>query len=85
VRFRFIATEKAHVPVRVLCHTLQVSRAGFYAWPARPIARRTQQDQQLGVAIQAIHTESRRCYGSPRVMPSSASGGSVWAASAWPA
>ncbi len=67
MRFRFIATEKAHFPVRVLCRTLQVSRAGFYAWQARPIARRTQQDQQLGVAIQAIHTESRRCYGSPRV------------------
>ena len=67
MRFRFIATEKAHFPVRVLCRTLQVSRAGFYAWHTRPVAPRTQQDHRLGVEIQAIHAESRHRYGSPRV------------------
>jgi len=67
VRFAFIAVEKATYPVRVLCRTLAVSRAGFYAWHTRPPARRTQQDQRLGVEIQAIHAETRRRYGSPRV------------------
>ena len=38
MRFAFIAAEKAAVPVRLLCRTLQVSRAGFYAWQARPPA-----------------------------------------------
>jgi len=67
VRFAFIAVEKAIYPVRVLCRVLEVSRAGFYAWHTRPPARRTQQDQRLGVEIQAIHAESRQRYGSPRV------------------
>ena len=59
MRFAFIATEKAAVPVRLLCRTLQVSRAGFYAWHTRPPARRVQADERLGVAIAAIHAESR--------------------------
>ena len=67
MRFAFIAVEKATYPVRVLCRTLAVSRAGFYAWHTRPPARRTQQDQRLGVEIQAIHAETRQRYGSPRV------------------
>ena len=67
MRFAFIAVEKATYPVRVLCRVLDVSRAGFYAWQRRPPARRTQQDQRLGVEMQAIHAESRQRYGSPRV------------------
>src|SRR6266702_1909302 len=47
--------------------TLQVSRAGFYAWQARPPAPRTQADERLGLEIAVIHAESRQRYGSPRV------------------
>lgn len=67
MKFAFIAAEKASYPVRVLCRTLEVSRAGFYAWQTRPPAPRTQADQRLGLEIQAIHAETRQCYGSPRV------------------
>jgi putative transposase len=67
VRFRFIATEKAWFPVRVLCRTLQVSRAGFYAWQGRLPAPRVRADERLALEIAAIHAESRRCYGSPRI------------------
>jgi hypothetical protein len=67
VKFAFLTAEKATYPARVQCRTLQVSRAGFYAWHRRPPAARTQQDQRLGVEIQAIHAESRQRYGSPRV------------------
>jgi putative transposase len=67
VRFAFIATEKAAFPIRLLCRTLQVSRPGFYAWQARPPARRQQVDERLGVEIAAIHAESRQRYGSPRI------------------
>jgi putative transposase len=67
VRFGFIATEKAQFPVRMLCRTLQVSRAGFYAWQGRAPAPRTQADAQLSLEVAAIHAESRRRYGSPRI------------------
>jgi putative transposase len=67
VRFAFIGAEKAAFPVRLLCRTLQVSRAGFYAWHTRPPAPRTRADERLGLEIAAIHAESRQRYGSPRV------------------
>jgi putative transposase len=67
VRFAFIAAEKAVFPVRLLCRTLGVSRAGFYAWQTRPPARRTRADDRLGLEIAAIHAESRQRYGSPRI------------------
>jgi putative transposase len=67
VRFAFIAAEKAAVPVRLLCRTLQVSRAGFYAWQGRPPASRARADDRLGLEIAAIHAESRQRYGSPRI------------------
>lgn len=67
MKFAFIAAEKASFPVRVLCQTLGVSRAGFYAWHTRPPAPRTREDQRLGVEIQAIHAESWQRYGCPRV------------------
>lgn len=67
MRFAFIATEKAVFPIRLLCRTLHVSRAGFYAWQGRPPARRRQLDDRLGVEIAAIHAQSRQRYGSPRI------------------
>ena len=67
MRFAFIATEKAHYPVALLCRVLQVSRSGFYAWQQRPAARRTLQDQSLGLEIAAIFAESRGRYGNPRM------------------
>ena len=67
MRFAFIAAEKAAFPVRLLCRTLAVSRAGFYAWQARPPAPRARADERLGLEIAAIHAESRQRYGSPRI------------------
>jgi putative transposase len=67
VRFAFIAVEKACFPVRLLCRVLSVSRAGFYAWHTRPPSPHAHADERLGLEIAAIHAESRRRYGSPRV------------------
>jgi transposase InsO family protein len=67
VRFSFIAAEKACFPVSVMCDVLGVSRSGFYAWGARKPSRRTQEEARLAVEVHAIHAESRRRYGSPRV------------------
>ena len=68
MRFAFVAVEKAWYPVRLLCRCLEVSRAGFYAWQRRPISARKQEDAQLCVEIAASHRESRRTYGSPRIL-----------------
>ncbi len=67
VKFAFIAAEKASYPVRVLCRMLAVSRAASTRGRRGRRRARTQQDQRLGVEIQAIHAETRQRYGSPRV------------------
>lgn len=67
MRFRFIAAEKASFPIRLLCRTLRVSRAGFYAWQGRAPSTRAQADARLGVEIAAIHAKTRQRYGSPRI------------------
>ena len=67
MRFAFIAAEKAQYPVRVLCSVLAVSRSGFYAWQRRAEPKRRAADRQLGVEVVAIHKQSRKTYGSPRI------------------
>jgi putative transposase len=44
-----------------------VSRAGYYAWSARPPSARAVADQALAVQIRQIHQQSRGTYGAPRV------------------
>lgn len=67
MRFGLVETEKANYPVALMCRVLEVSRAGFYAWRKRPVSARALGDQRLSVEVSAIHAESRRSYGSPRV------------------
>lgn len=67
MRYRFIAAEKAHYPVRVLCRVLRVSRSGFYVWLSRAPSARAKAAAVLQAAIKAVFQESRETYGSPRL------------------
>jgi putative transposase len=67
VTFRFIQEHKDHWPVRLLCETLEVSTAGYYAWRQRPPSFQEQRREALLVLIQGIHAEVKQRYGSPRV------------------
>src|SRR5829696_238540 len=65
--FRFIEDHRGRWPVRLLCETLEVSAAGYYAWRARPASAREQRRDTLLVEIRAIHAEVKARYGSPRI------------------
>jgi putative transposase len=65
--FRFIAAEKAHHPISVMCRMLEVSASGFHAWQRRPPSDRQLSDAWLLEKIRRIHAENRRVYGAPRV------------------
>lgn len=67
MKYACIAQHRAEYPIRLMCRVLVVSRAGFYAWLQRAPSRRAQTDARLRLAIRAIHTESRRTYGCPRI------------------
>jgi putative transposase len=68
VRFQFVAAEKAEYGVALVCRCVAVSTAGFYTWQRRRPSDRDETDQRLGVEIAAAHAESRRTYGSPRIL-----------------
>ena len=63
----FINAEKAEFPIARLCHVLQVSASGFYAWRRRPESAHAQTDRRLRVLVRAAFDESHHRYGSPRV------------------
>ena len=65
--FQFINAQRQQFPVVRLCAALDVSESGYYAWQQRPVSAREQENRQLLVRMRAIHAESRRTYGSPRV------------------
>ena len=65
--FRFIDDHRHRWPVRLLCATLGVSAAGYYAWRDRPASAREQRRDALLVESEAIHEEVKGRHGSPRV------------------
>jgi transposase InsO family protein len=67
VKFQFIATEKAHHTLSLLCRCLHVTRSGFYAWQHRPESAHASRDRQLTVLVRASFNGSKGRYGSPRV------------------
>ncbi len=67
MRFRFIAAEKAHHVISLLCRCLRVTRSGFYAWQRRPESAHAVQDRRLRLLVRTSFEESRHRYGSPRI------------------
>jgi putative transposase len=67
VTYRFIEGHQQIWPVRVMCETLEVSPAGFYAWLRRPPSFQEQRREALLALIQGVHAEVKQRYGSPRV------------------
>ena len=67
MRFRFIEDRRADYPVTILCNTLGVSPAGYYAWRSRPESRRSAANRDLVDEIQQVHREACGRYGSPRI------------------
>jgi putative transposase len=65
--FRFIEEHKGQWPVRLLCETLAVSPAGYYAWRQCPRSAQEQRRDTLLVEIRAVHAEVKARYGSPRI------------------
>lgn len=67
MRFAFIQAHARIWPVRTICRVLEVSRAGYYAWRARPLCERVKDDRVLTAQIRDIQTQVKQRYGSPRV------------------
>jgi putative transposase len=67
MRYRAIQEYDRRYPIRLMCRTLAVSSAGYYAWRDRPESRRSRQNRLLLSSIRVLHYEARETYGSPRI------------------
>ncbi len=55
-------------PASWLCSALSVSRSGYYEWRSRKPSERAKTDRRLLLEIRASYEESKRVYGSPRIV-----------------
>jgi putative transposase len=67
MRFVFIHAHARIYHVTTMCRVLEVSKAGYYAWRARPLCERVRADRLLRARIRQIHQQVKGRYGSPRV------------------
>ena len=67
MRYDFVERHRGRWPVRTMCRVLAVSPGGYYDWRGRPKSDRAQKCEALVVAIEAVHSEVKACYGSPRI------------------
>ena len=54
-------------PVAALCHTLQVSRSGYYAWKQGCPSSRAEEKRRLMPRIRSVFREHKRRYGARRI------------------
>lgn len=50
-----------------MCRVLELSTSGYYAWRKKPANGREKEKLRLLTHIKAVHEESKKTYGSPRV------------------
>ena len=67
MRFAFIQSHARVWHITTMCRVLEVSRAGYYAWRARPLCDRVKMDTALTAKIREIQAQVRGRYGSPRM------------------
>lgn len=66
MRFAFIQSHARIFHITTMCRVLEVSKAGYYAWRARPLCDRVKEDRVLTEKIRQIQQQVKHRYGSPR-------------------
>ena len=67
MKHQFMEREKAAHTIKRMCEVLKISRSGYYAWKTRQPSMRQKENEELLRRIRAIHAQSRKLYGSPRI------------------
>jgi putative transposase len=67
VRYGFIQTHQQEFRLTRMCHVLQVSRSGYYAWQWRGPSPRTQANQRLIARMRVLHQQTREAYGARKM------------------
>lgn len=67
MKYGFIREHKDEFNILTMCLVLEVSASGYYRFRERPQSEREKENQRLVEKIRAIHEQSRKNYGSPKV------------------
>jgi transposase InsO family protein len=68
VKFAFIAQQsESDIPVRLMCHWLEVSPAGYYASLKRAPSKRARTNARLKLEIRAVYSANHRRYGARKI------------------
>jgi putative transposase len=67
VSYALIDEHQGTWPVAWMCDALGVSTAGYYSWRLRDTSPQEQRHEKLAVEIEAVYTEVKARYGSPRI------------------
>lgn len=68
MKYAFIAAERTHFPLTILCRVLDVSTSGFYEYVARCDRPKADPDAALREDLRTVHQGSRGTYGRPRLV-----------------
>ena len=67
VTFAWIEEHNGDWSITQLCHALDVSRSGYYAWLARKPSEAEVRREELTEEVKEIHVDVKGRYGSPRI------------------
>ena len=62
-----IEQHQQEFPMIVMCHVLEISESGLYAWRKRPTCQRQRADAQLSSSMGQVFRSHRERDGSPRI------------------
>jgi putative transposase len=68
VKYAWIAAHRDRFTVARMCRQLDVSRTGYCQWDARDESDRSKANTALDARVAALHAESDRSYGRPRIV-----------------
>ena len=68
MKYAWIEAHRDEFHVTRLCRQLGVSRTGYSQWSARAPSDRAMANAALDVQVAALHAQSKRSYGRPRIV-----------------
>ena len=67
MKYAWIKQHRDSYPVLVMCHVLEVSASGYYAWRERKPSPRAERHARIQEAVQQAHVASHCIYGSQKI------------------
>ena len=66
-RYAYIHREEGNYPTRLMCHCLEVSHSGYYAWRNRGMSETQKRREELAIFVTYFFNDSKQTYGYRRV------------------